>query len=368
MESRSCFGNHELLENILQCLGPDSVLEDVNKDARRVAEAVRWRSSRDFSYRPNSPRTCWLDPVTDALTAAPTPAKAQTWFEGYPRPEAPTRLAAFVEKLAAGANGCPGIPREMIAVWSFDNLRRPLRASSAMNFDTEDGVGPNTNEAQICWYYQTVELLQRSGLSSTRLRKYYYVFDIHFLRCPVSIHGRRLTQLEIWAYVDRMVAEAGLDPDEIREEYHAIIKLTLKEGSIDEQAFFPVGDAARAWAKKFLSGKKLGEKLAHPEAVINAGVEAKAIAEDPEDTKRIWNVPSGARFASSDRAASQILSLLARRRVLPRVQTVASLGPPQRAPPRRLSARSTCSFTRRTRAPSTRSARSGGDASRRCRS
>ena len=76
MESRSCFGNHELLENILQCLGPDSVLEDVNKDARRVAEAVRWRSSRDFSYRPNSPRTCWLDPVTDALTAAPTPAKA----------------------------------------------------------------------------------------------------------------------------------------------------------------------------------------------------------------------------------------------------------------------------------------------------
>ena len=94
-----------------------------------------------------------------------------------------------------------------------------------------------------------------------------------------------------------MVAEAGLDPDEIREEYHAIIKLTLKEGSIDEQAFFPVGDAARAWAKKFLSGKKLGEKLAHPEAVINAGVEARAIVKDPEDTERIWNVPSGARFS-----------------------------------------------------------------------
>ena len=164
------------------------------------------------------------------------------------------------------------------------------------------------------------------------------------------------------------VAEAGLDPDEIRAEYHAIIKLTFKEGSIDEQAFFPVGDAARAWAKKVLSDMELGEKLAHPEAVINAGVEARAIVKDPEDTERIWNVPSGARFASSDRAASQILSLLARRRVLPRVQTVASLGPPQRAPPRRLYARSTCSFTRRTRAPSTRSGRSGGDASRRCRS
>ena len=227
MGSRSCFGNHELLENILQCLGPDSVLEDVNEDARRVAEAVRWRSSRDFSYRPNSPRTCWLDPVTDALTAAPI---------------------------------------------------------------------------------------------------------------------------------------------EIRAEYLKIIKLTFKEGSIDEKTFFPVGDVARAWAKKFLSNMELGEKLAHPEAVINAGVEAKAIVADSEDTERIWNVPSGARFASSDRAASQILSLLARRRVLPRVQTVASLGPPQRAPPRRLSARSTCSFTRRTRAPSTRSARSGGDASRRCRS
>ena len=157
------------------------------------------------------------------------------------------------------------------------------------------------------------------------------------------------------------------DPAKIRAEYHAIIKLTFKEGSIDERAFFPVGNAARAWAKKFLSGEKLPEKLAHPEAVINAGVEAKAIVENPEDTKRIWNVPSGARFASSDRAASQILSLLALRRVLLRVQTVASLGPPQRAP-RRLSARSTSSFTRRTRAPSTRSARSGGDASRGCRS
>ena len=157
-----------------------------------------------------------------------------------------------------------------------------------------------------------------------------------------------------------MVAEAGLDPAEIRAEYHAIIKLTLKEGSIDERAFFPVGDAARAWAKTFLSDMELGEKLAHPEAVISAGATAKAIAEDPKDTKRIWNVPTGARFASSDRAASQILSLLARRRVLPRVQTVASLGPPQRAPPRRLYARSTCSFTQRTRAPSTRSGRSGG--------
>ena len=134
--------------------------------------------------------------------------------------------------------------------------------------------------------------------------------------------------------VDRMVAEAGLDPDEIRAEYHAIIKLTFKEGSIDEQAFFPVGDAARAWAKKFLSDMKLGEKLAHPEAVISAGATAKAIAEDPKDTKRIWNVPTGARFASSDRAASQILSLLARRTALPSVQTVASLDPPQRVPRR----------------------------------
>ena len=132
-----------------------------------------------------------------------------------------------------------------------------------------------------------MELLEKSGLSSAELRPYYYVFDIHFLRCPVSIHGRRLTQREIWAYVDRMVAEAGLDPDEIRAEYHAIIKLTLKEGSIDERAFFPVGQAARKWAKRVLSGMKLGEKCAHPEAVINAGVEAKAIAEDPEDTKRI---------------------------------------------------------------------------------
>ena len=164
-----------------------------------------------------------------------------------------------------------------------------------------------------------------------------------------------------------MVAEAGLDPIEIRAEYLKIIKLTFKEGSIDEKTFFPVGDVARAWAKKFLSNMELGEKLAHPEAVINAGVEAKAIVADSEDTERIWNVPSGARFASSDRAASQILSLLARRRVLPSVQTVASLVSPQRAP-RRLSARSTCSFTRRTRAPSTRSGRSGGDASRRCRS
>ena len=213
----------------------------------------------------------------------------------------------------------------------------------------------------------TVELLEKSGLSSAELRPYYYVFDIHFLRCPVSINGRRLTQSEIWAYVDRMVAEAGLDPAKIRAEYHAIIKLTFKEGSIDERAFFPVGDAARKWAKEVLSDMELGEKLAHPEAVISAGTTAKAIVADPGDTERIWTVPSGARFASSDRAASQILSLLALRTVLPSVQTVASLGPPQRAL-RRLSARSTSSFTRRTRAPSTRSARSGGDASRRCRS
>ena len=171
MESRSCFGNHELLENILQCLGPDSVLEDVNKDARRAAEAVRWPSSSGFLYRRNSPRTYLLDPVTDALTAAPTPAQAQSWFSGYPLPKAPTRLAAFVEKLAAGANGCPGIPRAMIAVWSFDNLRRPLRASSALNFDTPEGVGPNTNEAQMCFWWQTVELLEKSPRSSPTPRR-----------------------------------------------------------------------------------------------------------------------------------------------------------------------------------------------------